>query len=162
MIADSLGKIPRPTRKLDATYTTEPAQDGERTVELRRVGTGQNLIMAYHGPAMAHPDAAALEVVAGIMNGSGGTGRLYKALVDNKKAMSANMDVMEQHDPGIVQFSATLSNDQKLDDVKKTMLDTVDGLIKESPTKEEVDRAKLRIIQRMDREMADSQAMTVT
>jgi len=161
MIADSLGKIPRPTRKLDATYTTEPAQDGERTVELRRVGTGQNLIMAYHGPAMAHPDAAALEVVAGIMNGSGGTGRLYKALVDNKKAMSANMDVMEQHDPGIVQFSATLSNDQKLDDVKKTMLDTVDGLIKESPTKEEVDRAKLRIIQRMDREMADSQAMTV-
>src|ERR1700723_3032064 len=26
MIADSLGTIPRPTRKLDATYTTEPAQ----------------------------------------------------------------------------------------------------------------------------------------
>src|SRR6202167_2065284 len=58
MVADSVGKIPRPERKLDATYTTEPAQDGERTVELRRVGTGQNLIMAFHGPAMAHPDAA--------------------------------------------------------------------------------------------------------
>src|SRR5580704_4802896 len=109
MIADSVGKIPRPARKLDTTYTTEPAQDGERTVELRRVGNNQNLILAYHGPAMAHPDAAALEVAAGIMNGSGGTGRLYKALVDNKKAMSANMDIMEQHDPGVVQFSATLS-----------------------------------------------------
>src|SRR5215472_2623046 len=38
MIAGTLGAIPRPTRKLDATYTVEPPQDGERTVELRRVG----------------------------------------------------------------------------------------------------------------------------
>ena len=56
MIGRTLGAIPRPTRKLDATYTVEPIQDGERFVELRRVGTGKNLILAYHGPAMAHPD----------------------------------------------------------------------------------------------------------
>src|SRR5215472_13090404 len=60
MIAGTLGAIPRPTRKLDATYTVEPPQDGERTVELRRVGKGKNLIIAYHSPAMAHPDAASL------------------------------------------------------------------------------------------------------
>jgi zinc protease len=29
-VADSMGKIPRPTRRLDPTYTVEPAQDGER------------------------------------------------------------------------------------------------------------------------------------
>jgi zinc protease len=161
MVASSVGALPRPTRKLDATYTTEPAQDGERTVELRRVGNGQNLFMAYHGPAMAHPDAAALEVVLGIMNGSGGTGRLYKALVDNKKAMSASMGIEELHDPGVVTISATLSNEQKLDDVKQTILDTVKGLVTEAPTKEEVDRAKQRIIQGMDREFTNSQAMAV-
>src|ERR1700704_5199792 len=33
-VADTLGKIPRPRRKLDASYTTEPAQDGERYVAL--------------------------------------------------------------------------------------------------------------------------------
>src|SRR5205807_8879036 len=33
-----LGSIPKPTRKLDDTYTEEPAQDGERLVILRRVG----------------------------------------------------------------------------------------------------------------------------
>ena len=38
----TVGAIPRPTRKLDATYTVEPAQDGERSVELRRVGIRQN------------------------------------------------------------------------------------------------------------------------
>src|SRR6202161_330191 len=36
-VADTIGMIPRPTRTLDATYTVEPVQDGERYVELRRV-----------------------------------------------------------------------------------------------------------------------------
>ncbi len=161
MVADSLGKIPRPTRKLDATYTTEPAQDGERTVELRRVGNNQNLIMAYHGPSMASPDSAALEVLGGIMNGPGGTGRLYKALVDNKKAIAVSMGNDEYHDPGVIEVSARLSKDQSLSDVKKTMLDTLAGVITEPPTQEEVDRAKTRTIQAMDREFANSQGMVV-
>src|ERR1700686_5511926 len=33
-----LGSIPKPSRKLEDTYTEEPAQDGERLVVLRRVG----------------------------------------------------------------------------------------------------------------------------
>ena len=41
MVADTMGKLPRPARELDQTYTVEPAQDGERFVELRRVGQGQ-------------------------------------------------------------------------------------------------------------------------
>ena len=54
-VAETLGRIPRPTRKLDQTYTVEPTQDGMRYVELRRVGEGQEVIMAYHAPAAAHP-----------------------------------------------------------------------------------------------------------
>src|SRR3954453_11731923 len=38
MIAGTLGKLPRPARVLDQTYTVEPPQDGERFVALRRVG----------------------------------------------------------------------------------------------------------------------------
>jgi len=34
----TFGAIPKPDRKLDKTYTEEPAQDGERVVTLRRVG----------------------------------------------------------------------------------------------------------------------------
>ncbi len=100
VVAGTLGAIPRPTRKLDETYTVEPAQDGERTVELRRVGKGKNLIIAYHSPSMANPDAAALEVMTGILAGRGGTGRLDKALVDTKKALAVGTDVQEMHDPG--------------------------------------------------------------
>ena len=50
-VADTLGRIPRPARKLEQTYTVEPPQDGERFVELRRVGEGQEVMVAYHGPA---------------------------------------------------------------------------------------------------------------
>src|SRR5204862_766040 len=98
-VARTLGAIPRPTRKIDETYTVEPAQDGERSIELRRVGKGKNLIIAYHSPAMAHPDAATLEVLSNILAGRG-TGRLDKALVDTKKALSVGINVYELHDPG--------------------------------------------------------------
>jgi zinc protease len=160
VVAKTLGAIPRPTRKLDETYTVEPPQDGERSVELRRVGKGKNLIIAYHGPAMAHPDAASLEVLSGILAGRG-TGRLDKALVDSKKALSIGMSVDEFHDPGLISISARLSDDQSIDDVKKIILDGVAGIAREHPSKEEVERAKTRIIQGMDRRFANSQQLAM-
>src|SRR5580692_5285369 len=161
-VAQTCGAIPRPTRKLDEPYTEEPIQDGERYVELRRVGTNQGIIIAWHGPALSHPDSAALEVLGGIMSGGGGrggggTGRLYKALVDNKKALSARMGFEELHDPGFVLVSASLSKDQSLDEARKTILDTVAGVVSEPPTKEEVEREKTRILQGMEERMTNSQ-----
>src|SRR5262244_2394211 len=161
IVASTMGAIPRPNRKLDETYTVEPPQDGERSIELRRVGKGKNLIIAYHSPAMAHPDAASLEVLAGILAGRGGTGRLDKALVDTKKAVAVGVSVYELHDPGVVLISATLSDDQSLDEVKKIIFDTIASLTRESPTKEEVDRAKTRVIQGMDRTFANSQQLAM-
>src|SRR5579863_1921733 len=70
-VADTCGKIPRPSRKLDATYTVEPVQDGERSVELRRVGNNPAIMIAWHAPALSNADSAALEVLGGIMSGGG-------------------------------------------------------------------------------------------
>ncbi len=161
MVADTIGKLPRPTRKLDDTYTTEPTQDGERTVELRRVGTGKDLMIAYHAPAMAHADSAALEVLDGVLNGTGGTGRLSKALVDNKLALSARISFNQLHDPGFVLASVSLSDDQNLDIAKKALLDTIAGTVKEPPTKDEVERVKSRMIRQMEQTMANSQQMAM-
>src|SRR4051812_49120717 len=36
LVASTLGAVPKPARTLDETYTVEPPQDGERSVELRR------------------------------------------------------------------------------------------------------------------------------
>jgi zinc protease len=161
-VAQTCGAIPRPARKLDEPYTVEPAQDGERYVELRRVGSNQAIDIAWHAPALSHPDSAALEVLSGIMSGGGGrggggTGRLSKALVDNKKALSARMGYEELHDPGFVLVTATLSKDQSLDEARKTILDTVAGVVTEPPTKDEVEREKTRILQGMQQSMTNSQ-----
>src|SRR5215510_6209688 len=42
------GAVPRPTRKLEPSYTIEPVQDGERSVTLRRVGEIGLVGLAYH------------------------------------------------------------------------------------------------------------------
>src|SRR5262249_46489030 len=70
LVQKYLGAIPKPNRKLDDTYTEEPAQDGERTVVLRRVGTVGSVGVAYHMPAAAHPDWAPLNLLGGIISQS--------------------------------------------------------------------------------------------
>jgi zinc protease len=163
MVGDTLGTIPRPTRTLDTPYTVEPAQDGERFVELRRVGSTPVVMAAWHGPALAHPDSAALEVLTGIMvagggrGGGAGTGRLYKALVDGKKTLTVRMNFQELHDPGFVTATATLGNDQSLDEARKTMMDTIAAVETDPPMADEVARAKARILQGMETRMANSQ-----
>src|SRR5687767_11069748 len=52
--------LPRPTRTLERVYTTEPTQDGERSVTLRRVGDTQLVGAVYHVPSGAHEDFAAI------------------------------------------------------------------------------------------------------
>jgi zinc protease len=86
-IAELFGKIPRPQRTIEQPYTVEPEQDGERSVTLRRVGDTQYVMAMYHMPAALHPDDAAIQVLCGVL-GDVPSGRLYKALVDNKKAVA--------------------------------------------------------------------------
>jgi zinc protease len=155
-ITEDFGVIPKPTRKLLPTYTEEPTQDGEREVVLRRVGDHQSLIMAFHVPSGSHADSPALDVLSGILS-EAPSGRLYKALVESKKAVSADAENYSLHDPGVEMFSAQVAKDKSLDDAEKTMLSVIDGLIKEPPNKEEVDRAKTRILKNIDLELNNSE-----
>jgi zinc protease len=159
-IADTLGRIPRPTRTLDATYTVEPTQDGERSVTLRRVGSVQAVATMYHVPAGSHPDTAALEVLAGVL-GDNPSGRLYKALIDTKKAAFTRLFPLELHDPGVMLAFAVLRQEQSLDDARAILLKTVEGLATDPPTKEEVERQKTRLLKEIDLAMADTQQIAL-
>ena len=145
------GRIARPVRSLErgnllyATYTREPAQDGERTVTLRRVGDNQVVTAGYHIPALAHPDNAPLQVLATIL-GARPNGRLYKALVEAKQAASVSAYTFDLKEPGIMIASATLQADQNLETARATMLRTIDGAVTTAPTAEEVERAKNELV----------------
>jgi zinc protease len=159
-VAETMGRIPKPGRTLEQTYTVEPTQDGERTVTLRRVGDTQAVAAMYHIPAASHPDMAALEVLTGVL-GDVPSGRLYKSLVDNKKAVQAAMQTLELHDPGVLVSFAMLRQEQSLDDARQALLKTVEEMVKEPPTKEEVERVKTRLLKQIDLEMTNSQSIAL-
>jgi len=73
--------IPKPSRVLQPTYTVEPVQDGERFVELKRVGDIQYLGMMYHTPAFSDKDYATNQALLHILTNNP-SGILYKALVE--------------------------------------------------------------------------------
>ena len=156
MVADYFGKIPRPTRTLSPTYTVEPAQDGERMTIVRRVGDIQAIIAAYHTPDGGHPDDPAIEVLGGIL-GEQSSGRLYKALVDNKKATQVFDFDMQLDEPGLLVLGAILGKTDSIDAARTAMLDTIDGVVKEPPSKEEVDRARTRLLKDIDLNLRDSE-----
>lgn len=160
MVAQTLGSIPKPDRVLTPPYTTEPTQEGEREVVLRRVGNTQNILAVYHIPSAMHPDMAALQVLAQIL-GAPQTGRLYKELVDSKKAVSASSYAADMHDPGFVTANAQLKPDQSVDDAAQVLLKTVESVTTNPPTQEEVDRAKARILKNIDLAMTNSQSIAI-
>src|SRR5438874_8071723 len=135
------GPIPRPQRKLDNTWTEEPPQDGERQVILRRIGDVGSVELAYHIPAGPHPDMAALQVLANVLS-TQPSGRLYKVLVETKKAASASAFARGEHDPGLLMIEAEVREAKGVDEVRDSILSIVEEIGSKGVTTEEVNRAR--------------------
>jgi zinc protease len=155
MVNDYFGGIPRPTRVLTPTYTTEPTQHGERTTTVRRVGDNQSILAVYHIPDGGHPDNAAINVLAGVL-GEPSSGRLYKALVDNKKATQVFAGSEQLNEPGVLLFGAVVNKNDDINAARDTLLETLEGVIKEPPNAEEVQRAKTRQLKQMEMALTNS------
>src|SRR5262249_20349919 len=143
LVAKYFGPLKKPTRKLDTTYTQEPAQDGERQVVLRRVGAVGATGVIYHIPAAAHPEFAATAVLEDCLT-SDPSGRVYKALVQTKKASRVTGNAWGYHDPGVIEITARVENPKGVDAARDILIDTVEGLEKNPITEEEVERPKKR------------------
>lgn len=149
LVNEIFSKVPKPTRKLPVFYTAEPTQDGERSVTLRRVGDVQVMAAAYHVPAGAHADMAALEVLTEVLADSP-SGRLYKSLVESKKASSVDSFLASLHDPGLLVLLAEVRQETPIADSEKTMLETIDAVVTSPATQEEVERARTRLLKEID------------
>jgi zinc protease len=141
------------------TYTEEPAQDGERTVALRRVGTVGAIGVVYHIPAGAHPEFAAVQILEDTLTSSP-SGRLYKALVEAKKATNLSGSAYGWHDPGAIEITAKVDAKQ-IEDAQKTMIDTLEGLSKNPITEEEVARSKTRFAKFQEQLLANTDQLAV-
>ncbi|MFO1065658.1 MAG: pitrilysin family protein [Pirellulales bacterium] len=158
LVEKYLGSIPKPTRKLDATYTEEPPQDGERNVVLRRVGKVGAVDVVYHMPAAAHPDWAPLSILASVLNESK-VGRLDAALVETKLATSASAGSDNSHDPGLFSFSAE-PGEASLEAVRDKLLEVIENMGDKPFEAEEVERAKLRAKRGSEMMLTSAQSMS--
>jgi zinc protease len=154
-INDIFGKIARPQRVLEQTYTWEPTQDGEREVVLRRVGDVQAVDAVYHTCAATHEDIAPMQVLANVLTADQ-TGRLYKALIEPQLATRVSASATLLYDPGYIEIAAEVRKEQTLDEVKNILLSVVEGLAKTPITEEEVERAKNAFARSFDLMMNDS------
>lgn len=156
LVGQKFGAIPRPERAPLGTYTVEPPQDGERTVTVERVGDIQAIYVAYRVPARAHPDAAAVDVLVEVL-AANPSGRLYKALVESKKAAQVAGGNRSMREEGIAGLTALVRKESSIEEARAAMQTTLDALASSPPTSEEVERARAELLRQVDLNLADSE-----
>ena len=161
LIAKYFGTLPKPETKLNATYTEEPTQDGERLVRLRRVGTVPLVGLAYHVPAGGQADFPAVEVLEGVLTADV-SGRLYKSLVETKKAARVQGTVFSLHDPGLMLIFAQAAPNVDPVEIQSTMLATIAEVAQSGVTKEEVERIKTMILKQRELAAAESSRLAIS
>src|SRR5438067_4620851 len=160
LVSKYFGPIPRPTRVLPRLYTEEPVQDGERQVTLRRIGNTQWLSALYHTVPGAHPEAVAIEAAVEIMTLSPG-GRLYKALVETRKASVVDDFNYVGHDPGFAMFLAQVPDKDPIDAAREAMLRTIENVKAQPITSEELDRVRAKALKAIQQTINDPQRLGV-
>jgi zinc protease len=154
------GTIPKPKRELPKTYTTEPPQDGERVVTLRRVGDVSVVGVLYHICSGAHPDYVSVDILENILTARP-TGRLYKKLIETQKATSVYGSAFAWHDPSILRFMAEVKKGNDPKDVLQTMIDVLEDFVEEGVTEKEVARAQQKLLKQWELASANSKSIAI-
>ena len=159
-VAESFGPLPRPQRVLPATYTLDPAQDGERSLTLRRVGGAPFIFVGYHVPPGAHPDFAAVLLLAQVLGDTPG-GRLHKRLVEKQLAASTFGSAWSMAEPGPLFLGASLAPGQDVERAKAEILAVTQSLAAEPVTSVELERARTQWLNAWDQGFADPETIGV-
>lgn len=160
-VAESFGKIPKPTRVIPPTYTLDPPQDGERSVVVRRAGGSPILFVAHHVPAGASPDFAAVDLLSGIL-GDAPAGRVHKRLVEKQLAASSFGFAWALAEPSPLFLGVQLAPGQDVDAARNALLAVLDGLATEPITAEELERARLQWLKQWDLAFTDPETIGVS
>ena len=144
-VAAAFGPLKRPAEPVQATYTREPVQDGEREVVVRRVGDTRLVGLNYHLPAAAHPDSAPLEVLGQVLGDTPG-GRLHKALVEPGLVTSVSASPWQLAEPGTMLVLAQLPRDGDDVSVAAQLIKQVEQAHATPFTDDEVAKARTQLL----------------
>ena len=159
-VAQDFGPLKKPTRTLPSTYTLDPPQDGERQVTLRRSGGTPLIYMAYHVPAGASADFAAVEMIASVLGDTPG-GRLHKGLVEAQLAAQTFGFTQGLAEPGQIILGAGLAPGQDVDKARGAMVAAIDSLFSAPITAEELERGRTMWLNDWEQSFTDPERVGV-
>lgn len=148
-VSEYFAPLPKPTRELGGTYTVEPAQDGEKFVEVRRSGDSKIVSAAYHAAAYADKDYAALDALIEVLTADP-SGYLYKSLVENQKVSSLWAFSPTVRDAGLVYFHFDVPKDKDLEATKNVVRSELDKIATISYTEQDLARAKAKLLKQIE------------
>jgi zinc protease len=160
LIAKYFGPIPKPSRTLPTIYTLDPTQDGERSVTLRRVGNSKFLAAMFHTGRGADADYVATDVLGDVLTIEP-AGRLYKSLVETKKASAVQSWIEAQRDPGTLTLFAQIPDGDEIAPARDALFATIEDLRNHPITDAEVARIRAKAAKYYDDVMADPQKFGV-
>ena len=160
-IEQTFGALAAPSTPIDETYTTEPPQDGERTVVVRRVADIQLAGAAYHIPAGSHPDYAAARALTYIL-GDEPSGRLYRGMVEADIATDVYTIAYAFREPGLFMALAEVPKEASIEAARQSLVDLIEQSFRDNPvTDEEVERARQKILKSRELEAAETDRLAV-
>lgn len=156
------GSLSVPNTPIDDTYTTEPPQDGERTVVVRRVGEVQLVAAAYHIPAGSHPEYAAAKALVYIL-GDEPNGRLYKDLVETEIASNVYANSYAFTEPGLLFSLAEVPSSGSIERARAALIDVMEKSFRDNPvTEKEVERAVQQILKQRELQASETDRIAVS
>jgi zinc protease len=160
MVSNAFAKVKKPTAALPAFHTSEPTQDGEREVTVRRSGDARVVMAAYHVPSVNHADSAALSVLFNVLSDTP-SGRLHKSLVETKLAAATGAGTDNLRDAGLATVVALVPQDGDMAKTEAELLRQVEQLAGKPVTADEVTQAKQRIANAWERSLTDVNAVAM-
>jgi zinc protease len=130
----------------------EPAQTGERLINVEGPGETTYVQAVYHAPAASDPDFFPYLVTDSLLTGpsslnvfgggiSNKTSRLYKVLVDGELAVSLSGGLTATIDPFLHTIVATVHPESTAEKLILALDDELERLQEAAPPQEDVDRA---------------------
>jgi zinc protease len=140
-IQQVFGKIPAATTPLPRQYTREPVQDGTREATIRRVGGEPQTMISWRGAPAAHPDDAALDMVAYALANER-NGRFGDAITRNKMGTSPVAYHFSMAQYGLFSVLVQPSSAFQIDPIRNILQKHIDDIAKTGVTADELASAK--------------------
>ncbi len=145
MVKKHYGVFTHSPQAIPEIYTEEPPQTGPRRVIVTRPGELGTVVIAHKVPNGRDADQPALEMLDAILS-SGKNARLYRALVDQGLALSAEAGTNLHRDLSLHIVYAALAPDATHQRVEQALLAEIAKIKSDGVTAEEVERVKQQYV----------------